>query len=60
MDVAEASKVNYFLCPSEFYLPEAVGGLSPPLCQAFSGLSVQVGPAATGSAHLLPAAHKAE
>lgn len=60
MDVAEASKVNYFLCHSGCYLPGAVGGLSSPLCQAFSGLSVQVGPAATGSAHLLPPANKAE
>lgn len=54
MDVAEASKVNDYLCPWDVYLLGNAGG-----CQVFTGLSAQAVSAATGPAHLLPSAHKA-
>lgn len=58
--MAEASKVDNYLCPSEVHLPGSAEVLSPPLCQVFTGLSVQAVPATTGPAPLLPSAHKAE
>ena len=60
MDGAEAPKMSDGLFPSEVHLPGAAEGLSPPLCQVFTGLSVQAGSAAAGPAHLLLLAHEAE
>lgn len=52
MDVAEASKVNYFLCHSEFYLPGAVRGYHPhsfrPLVGSLSRVSSSPPPCLQG------------